>query len=157
MGEYDSCKEHHWRTGHNTRLQKPVHPRGGASGLVKASRGEGSLGSEVKGRKNGLEESGNSRARTCRASGERDSKYRSPQSSPNDPLLYFPGREMVGPTLPGYPPHIPTSGQGSYASSAIAGMVAGKGRGWAEGRHRKEEVVVPGGARGDKRYCVPHP
>ncbi|XP_036786636.1 paired box protein Pax-8 isoform X1 [Manis pentadactyla] len=34
------------------------------------------------------------------------------------------GREMVGPTLPGYPPHIPTSGQGSYASSAIAGMVA---------------------------------
>ncbi|XP_045049823.1 paired box protein Pax-8 isoform X4 [Desmodus rotundus] len=35
------------------------------------------------------------------------------------------GREMVGPTLPGYPPHIPTSGQGSYASSAIAGMVAG--------------------------------
>ncbi|XP_067396415.1 paired box protein Pax-8 isoform X3 [Emydura macquarii macquarii] len=36
-----------------------------------------------------------------------------------------PGREMVGSTLPGYPPHIPTSGQGSYASSAIAGMVAG--------------------------------
>ncbi|XP_058134025.1 paired box protein Pax-8 isoform X8 [Dasypus novemcinctus] len=34
------------------------------------------------------------------------------------------GREVVGPTLPGYPPHIPTSGQGSYASSAIAGMVA---------------------------------
>ncbi|XP_038610086.1 paired box protein Pax-8 isoform X5 [Tachyglossus aculeatus] len=34
------------------------------------------------------------------------------------------GREMVGPTLPGYPPHIPSSGQGSYASSAIAGMVA---------------------------------
>lgn len=33
---------------------------------------------------------------------------------------------MVGPTLPGYPPHIPTSGQGSYASSAITGMVAGK-------------------------------
>ncbi|XP_077650800.1 paired box protein Pax-8-like [Urocitellus parryii] len=35
------------------------------------------------------------------------------------------GREMVGPTLPGYPPHIPTSGQGSYASFAIAGMVEG--------------------------------
>ncbi|XP_040201914.1 paired box protein Pax-8 isoform X5 [Rana temporaria] len=33
------------------------------------------------------------------------------------------GREVVGPTLPGYPPHIP-SGQGNYASSAIAGMVA---------------------------------
>ncbi|XP_029460120.1 paired box protein Pax-8 isoform X12 [Rhinatrema bivittatum] len=35
------------------------------------------------------------------------------------------GRDMVGSTLPGYPPHIPTSGQGNYTSSAIAGMVAG--------------------------------
>ncbi|KAJ6658720.1 hypothetical protein lerEdw1_019880 [Lerista edwardsae] len=35
------------------------------------------------------------------------------------------GREVVGSTLPGYPPHIPTNGQGSYSSSAIAGMVAG--------------------------------
>ncbi|KAE8618925.1 hypothetical protein XENTR_v10009543 [Xenopus tropicalis] len=35
------------------------------------------------------------------------------------------GRDVVGSTLPGYPPHIP-SGQGNYASSAIAGMVAGK-------------------------------
>uniref|UniRef100_A0A8D0G772 Paired box protein Pax-8 n=1 Tax=Sphenodon punctatus TaxID=8508 RepID=A0A8D0G772_SPHPU len=35
------------------------------------------------------------------------------------------GREMVGSTLPGYPPHIPASGQGNYTSSAIAGMVAG--------------------------------
>lgn len=50
----------------------------------------------------------------------------------------LPGREMVGPTLPGYPPHIPTSGQGSYASSAIAGMVAGKGRG-AGHKHCKRE------------------
>ncbi|KAM4036957.1 paired box protein Pax-8 isoform 5-T5 [Anomaloglossus baeobatrachus] len=33
------------------------------------------------------------------------------------------GRDVVGSTLPGYPPHIP-SGQGNYASSAIAGMVA---------------------------------
>uniref|UniRef100_A0A8D0L170 Paired box protein Pax-8 n=1 Tax=Sphenodon punctatus TaxID=8508 RepID=A0A8D0L170_SPHPU len=37
----------------------------------------------------------------------------------------LPGREMVGSTLPGYPPHIPASGQGNYTSSAIAGMVAG--------------------------------
>ncbi|KAM4676705.1 LOW QUALITY PROTEIN: paired box protein Pax-8-like [Discoglossus pictus] len=36
------------------------------------------------------------------------------------------GREVVGSTLPGYPPHIP-SGQGNYASSAIAGMVAAGG------------------------------
>ncbi|XP_069475129.1 paired box protein Pax-8 isoform X6 [Ambystoma mexicanum] len=35
------------------------------------------------------------------------------------------GRDMVGSTLPGYPPHIPTGGQGNYTSSAIAGMVAG--------------------------------
>ncbi|XP_044857600.1 paired box protein Pax-8-like [Mauremys mutica] len=35
-----------------------------------------------------------------------------------------PGREMVGSTLPGSPPHIPTGGQGSYASSTIAGMVS---------------------------------
>ncbi|KAM9313478.1 paired box protein Pax-8 [Gastrophryne carolinensis] len=34
------------------------------------------------------------------------------------------GCDVVGSTLPGYPPHIP-SGQGNYASSAIAGMVAG--------------------------------
>ncbi|XP_069475125.1 paired box protein Pax-8 isoform X2 [Ambystoma mexicanum] len=34
------------------------------------------------------------------------------------------GRDMVGSTLPGYPPHIPTGGQGNYTSSAIAGMVA---------------------------------
>ncbi|XP_075457934.1 paired box protein Pax-8 isoform X8 [Ascaphus truei] len=36
------------------------------------------------------------------------------------------GRNVVGSTLPGYPPHIP-SGQGNYASSAIAGMVAAGG------------------------------
>ncbi|XP_042715277.2 paired box protein Pax-8 isoform X11 [Chrysemys picta bellii] len=40
------------------------------------------------------------------------------------PYAAVTGREMVGSTLPGYPPHIPTGGQGSYASSAIAGMVA---------------------------------
>lgn len=49
---------------------------------------------------------------------------------------------MVGPTLPGYPPHIPTSGQGSYASSAIAGMVAGKGT-----LHRRGSIA--------KRKCWP--
>ncbi|XP_069038295.1 paired box protein Pax-8 isoform X4 [Lepisosteus oculatus] len=35
------------------------------------------------------------------------------------------GRDMVSSTLPGYPPHIPASGQTGYSSSAIAGMVAG--------------------------------
>lgn len=68
----------------------------------------------------------------------------------------FAGREMVGPTLPGYPPHIPTSGQGSYASSAIAGMVAGKGRGWAGGEALQRGS---GGPRPSKRgrevSCAP--
>ncbi|XP_067879417.1 paired box protein Pax-8-like isoform X2 [Heterodontus francisci] len=35
------------------------------------------------------------------------------------------GREMVSSTLPGYPPHIPANGQGSFSPSAIAGMVSG--------------------------------
>ncbi|XP_036384949.1 paired box protein Pax-8 isoform X2 [Megalops cyprinoides] len=35
------------------------------------------------------------------------------------------GRDMVSSTLPGYPPHIPASGQAGYSSSAITGMVAG--------------------------------
>ncbi|XP_072342155.1 paired box protein Pax-8-like isoform X1 [Scyliorhinus torazame] len=35
------------------------------------------------------------------------------------------GREMVSSTMPGYPPHIPVNSQGSYTSSAIAGMVSG--------------------------------
>ncbi|XP_077479566.1 paired box protein Pax-8 isoform X3 [Stigmatopora argus] len=35
------------------------------------------------------------------------------------------GRDMVSSTLPGYPPHIPTSAQSGYSSSAIAGVVAG--------------------------------
>lgn len=66
----------------------------------------------------------------------------------DDPCCIFPGREMVGPTLPGYPPHIPTSGQGSYASSAIAGMVAGKGRDWAGGGVLQRQSV---GQRWSKR------
>ncbi|XP_045547272.1 paired box protein Pax-8 isoform X4 [Salmo salar] len=35
------------------------------------------------------------------------------------------GRDMVSSTLPGYPPHIPSSGQTGYSTSAITGMVAG--------------------------------
>lgn len=61
---------------------------------------------------------------------------------------------MVGPTLPGYPPHIPSSGQGSYASSAIAGMVAGKGGDVRRG-HCQDEVLAKGGERGDEGASVP--
>uniref|UniRef100_A0A3B3TG04 Paired box protein Pax-8 n=1 Tax=Paramormyrops kingsleyae TaxID=1676925 RepID=A0A3B3TG04_9TELE len=36
------------------------------------------------------------------------------------------GRDMMSSTLPGYPPHIPSSSQAGYASSAITGMVSGE-------------------------------
>ncbi|XP_075999712.1 paired box protein Pax-2b isoform X3 [Genypterus blacodes] len=35
------------------------------------------------------------------------------------------GREMANTTLPGYPPHVPPTGQGSYPTSTLAGMVPG--------------------------------
>ncbi|XP_021336182.1 paired box protein Pax-2a isoform X42 [Danio rerio] len=35
------------------------------------------------------------------------------------------GREMASTTLPGYPPHVPPTGQGSYPTSTLAGMVPG--------------------------------
>lgn len=64
---------------------------------------------------------------------------------------------MVGPTLPGYPPHIPTSGQGSYASSAIAGMVAGKGSAGQEGKSYKKLSVGERGQIGTRgRLCAIH-
>uniref|UniRef100_G3U8A8 Paired box 2 n=1 Tax=Loxodonta africana TaxID=9785 RepID=G3U8A8_LOXAF len=37
----------------------------------------------------------------------------------------FPGRDMASTTLPGYPPHVPPTGQGSYPTSTLAGMVPG--------------------------------
>lgn len=33
---------------------------------------------------------------------------------------------MTSTTLPGYPPHVPPTGQGSYPTSTLAGMVPGK-------------------------------
>nr|XP_032805582.1 paired box protein Pax-2 isoform X2 [Petromyzon marinus] len=39
---------------------------------------------------------------------------------------FVPGRELGNSTtLPGYPPHVPPTGQGSYSSSSLAGMVPG--------------------------------
>ncbi|KAL4646539.1 paired box protein Pax-8-like isoform X4 [Arapaima gigas] len=35
------------------------------------------------------------------------------------------GRDVVNSTLPGYPPHIPSSGQAGFSSSAITSMVTG--------------------------------
>lgn len=41
------------------------------------------------------------------------------------PFCVFPGRDMASTTLPGYPPHVPPTGQGSYPTSTLAGMVPG--------------------------------
>ncbi|KAJ8264351.1 hypothetical protein GJAV_G00148150 [Gymnothorax javanicus] len=42
---------------------------------------------------------------------------------PSQPILA--GRDMANTTLPGYPPHVPPTGQGSYPTSTLAGMVPG--------------------------------
>ncbi|XP_050184799.1 paired box protein Pax-5 isoform X1 [Myiozetetes cayanensis] len=39
--------------------------------------------------------------------------------------VIFPGRELASTTLPGYPPHVPPAGQGSYSTPALTGMVPG--------------------------------
>ncbi|TNN80927.1 Paired box protein Pax-2-A [Liparis tanakae] len=36
---------------------------------------------------------------------------------------FIAGRDMASTTLPGYPPHVPPTGQGSYPTSTLAGMV----------------------------------
>ncbi|XP_061107675.1 paired box protein Pax-5-like isoform X3 [Conger conger] len=35
------------------------------------------------------------------------------------------GRDLASTTLPGYPPHVPPAGQGSYSTPALTGMVPG--------------------------------
>lgn len=42
------------------------------------------------------------------------------------PLCVSLGRDMASTTLPGYPPHVPPTGQGSYPTSTLAGMVPGR-------------------------------
>nr|XP_061807265.1 paired box protein Pax-2a-like [Nerophis lumbriciformis] len=46
-----------------------------------------------------------------------------PSVSQSYPLIS--GRDMANTTLPGYPPHVPPTGQGSYPTSTLAGMVPG--------------------------------
>ncbi|XP_068606622.1 paired box protein Pax-5 [Brachionichthys hirsutus] len=36
-----------------------------------------------------------------------------------------PGRDLASTTLPGYPPHVPPTGQGSYSAPSLTGMVPG--------------------------------
>uniref|UniRef100_A0A8B9BIH6 Paired box 5 n=1 Tax=Anser brachyrhynchus TaxID=132585 RepID=A0A8B9BIH6_9AVES len=45
------------------------------------------------------------------------------------------GRELASTTLPGYPPHVPPAGQGSYSAPALTGMVPGEcSKKWGGGR-----------------------
>ncbi|MGH0121768.1 UNVERIFIED_CONTAM: hypothetical protein FKN15_075516 [Acipenser sinensis] len=43
---------------------------------------------------------------------------------PSYPLVA--GRDLASTTLPGYPPHVPPAGQGSYSAPALTGMVPGE-------------------------------
>ncbi|XP_075072715.1 paired box protein Pax-2 isoform X5 [Mixophyes fleayi] len=52
--------------------------------------------------------------------GDLGSNVSGPQSYP-----VVTGRDMTSTTLPGYPPHVPPTGQGSYPTSTLAGMVPG--------------------------------
>ncbi|XP_034068155.1 paired box protein Pax-2b isoform X2 [Gymnodraco acuticeps] len=48
-----------------------------------------------------------------------------PDLGPSVSQSYPVGRDMSNTTLPGYPPHVPPTGQGSYPTSTLAGMVPG--------------------------------
>ncbi|XP_023668328.1 paired box protein Pax-5-like isoform X3 [Paramormyrops kingsleyae] len=41
------------------------------------------------------------------------------------PYSLVPGRDLASTTLPGYPPHVPPAGQGSYSTPSLPGMVPG--------------------------------
>lgn len=40
--------------------------------------------------------------------------------------FYSLGRDLASTTLPGYPPHVPPAGQGSYSAPTLTGMVPGE-------------------------------
>ncbi|XP_051983196.1 paired box protein Pax-5-like isoform X3 [Xyrauchen texanus] len=66
----------------------------------------------------GLEEMKNSLANHTGA--ELGSTVAGPQSYP-----LVSGRDLASTTLPGYPPHVPPTGQGSYSTPSLTGMVPG--------------------------------
>nr|BAG66241.1 transcription factor PAX5 [Carassius langsdorfii] len=66
----------------------------------------------------GLEEMKNSLANQTGA--ELGSTVAGPQSYP-----LVSGRDLASTTLPGYPPHVPPTGQGSYSTPSLTGMVPG--------------------------------
>ncbi|XP_058643713.1 paired box protein Pax-5 isoform X5 [Onychostoma macrolepis] len=66
----------------------------------------------------GLEEMKNSLVNQTGA--ELGSSVAGPQSYP-----LVSGRDLASTTLPGYPPHVPPTGQGSYSTPSLTGMVPG--------------------------------
>ncbi|XP_051561066.1 paired box protein Pax-5-like isoform X2 [Myxocyprinus asiaticus] len=66
----------------------------------------------------GLEEMKNSLVNQTGA--ELGSSVAGPQSYP-----LVSGRDLASTTLPGYPPHVPPTGQGSYSTPTLTGMVPG--------------------------------
>ncbi|KAI7810630.1 paired box protein Pax-5 isoform X2 [Triplophysa rosa] len=66
----------------------------------------------------GLEEMKNSLANQTGV--ELGSTLAGPQSYP-----LVSGRDLASTTLPGYPPHVPPTGQGSYSTPSLTGMVPG--------------------------------
>ncbi|XP_062371649.1 paired box protein Pax-5 [Sardina pilchardus] len=66
----------------------------------------------------GLEEMKNSIAN--QAGAELGASVSGPQSYP-----LVSGRDLASTTLPGYPPHVPPAGQGSYSAPSLSGMVPG--------------------------------
>ncbi|XP_041953684.1 paired box protein Pax-5 isoform X4 [Alosa sapidissima] len=66
----------------------------------------------------GLEEMKNSIANQTGA--ELGASVSGPQSYP-----LVAGRDLASTTLPGYPPHVPPAGQGSYSAPSLSGMVPG--------------------------------
>ncbi|XP_078800090.1 paired box protein Pax-5-like isoform X9 [Oryzias latipes] len=67
----------------------------------------------------GLDEMKNSLTNPGTA-GELGSSVSGPQS-----YSLVPGRDLASTTLPGYPPHVPPTGQGSYSTPSLPGMVPG--------------------------------
>ncbi|XP_012686743.1 paired box protein Pax-5 isoform X2 [Clupea harengus] len=66
----------------------------------------------------GLEEMKSSLAN--QAGAELGASVSGPQSYP-----LVSGRDLASTTLPGYPPHVPPAGQGSYSAPSLSGMVPG--------------------------------
>lgn len=53
------------------------------------------------------------------------------------------GRDLASTTLPGYPPHVPPAGQGSYSAPTLTGMVPGESA--LSASLQQEAFGVPGG------------